>query len=576
MQPSGQKNKDSLWRSPRPWQTICLIGFYLFSTLGILACFVLPSHIFQDHFPQFIPAAKTVSLVLLVACGLAAASALLLHQALNTLRQKEPLRPKINFQHPYQSHLFFYLNLILAVFLFAKVAFHLSTPLDIDENIHALSIAQGRIAQELNPINTDPAWYTQNHVLPQMLSILSTKIFGLNKIAYRLPALLFTFLILLAIFGIDPELAASPVSSFLLLHLSLNEMTHWYLHSARGYAGMMLLSLIPLLIVWKFTRSGRAGSRSQLWLYGICFLLSVFTHMFGAIFNGLLFLSLLLWLAINGKALTRSARHFGFSLVTISLSLLPVIAFVLMNNMILLQRIGDLATGKVPPLPENLMGAAGLSYFWEGKLLLLFLVAIVIHGFVNGRRFRNDLLSLFLAMSVGFFSLCILVLQIRVFESRFILGFIAPLVFWITESIPYLRSRWAALLALATVTLTIVLLPWLSAPAIQNTLSMNVADYDYFIGMVRKITAPVADHCYYFSGKRDLALWAKDFYFHDALNAKGEEKKCRLSYYIHIDPGMRVDPVTGREILMIDGGPPPHSHEVLKNQSGMSLYEATR
>jgi len=561
-------------KNARLYQLACLILFYVLSAFGLIACFVFPTRSFQNLIGGFAAPFTAFANLAIVASGIGAIACLLLHRSLCILKSREPLKPKTNFRHPYQYPFFFYANIALSLVLVVKVGWHLNSPLDIDENIHALSIAQGRIAQELDPINTNPIWTIQNHVIPQLLSIVSTKIFGLTKFTYRLPALLFAILIIVSLFFIDSELSYSPVTTLLLLHFTLNEMTHWYFHSARGYVGMILFTLIPFLQVWKFTRSGKAGTRAGLWLYGSCFTFAVFTHMFGAIFNGILFLSLLFWFATNGATLHSKARAYGLSLLLISMALLPVVAFVLAHNLILLQKLGDLATGAVPALSQNLMETMGISFLWQGKLLILLVAGLVIHGWVNGRRFGQDLNSIFLLASVMFFGICLSVLQTRVFEARYLLAFVAPLVFWIAESLPYLKSGYAKSLGLVATLLTLTVSQAISSQAIRTSLSLNVTDYDYFIGMAKAMTAPIASQCYYFSGKRDLSVWAKEIYFHDSVDITKPGARCAHTYFIHIDPGLRVDPVNGRQIAMIEGGPPPHSRELFRNDSGMSLYEA--
>jgi hypothetical protein len=465
------------------------------------------------------------------------------------------------------SRVILVLNLMLAALVVGRAISQINGPLDIDENIHALSIAQHRIAQELNPINTDPRIYSQNHVAAQLLSIVSVKLFGLNKLAVRAPSILLTGLLLAALFTLCRGVGGSLITTIVLSHFLLNQLVIWYFHSARGYVAMMVLTIVPFLIVWDFTLKRRPGEPWRMALFAFCFLCAVFTHLFGAIFNGLLFLSLLTWMAAHREELDETARHYGAKLLTTALFIFPVYGFVIAHNLLFLSRIGDLNAGSPPNIAESLLGAFGLSLSWQGKLLTILLVGLGLHSIFNDRKWLKSLPAIFTLVTFAFFFTAITALRTRVFEPRFVLAFLPPLLFWIGEAVLRIRGRGARTAILVIFGGALIVSPFLSTAALYRRISYDMSDYDHFLKTVRERAQPVAENCVTFYGQDDVVIWARDLYFGDALNAKSPTAPCPKHFYAYLPS---TEAKSGQAIR---ANVPKTAVEIFRNARGMTLSE---
>jgi hypothetical protein len=125
--------------------------------------------------------------------------------------------------------------------------------------------------------------------------------------------------------------------------------------------------------------------------------------------------------------------------------------------------------------------------------------------------------TIFAATCLFFFSFVLALFEAKVFEARFILAFVLPFAVWMIDGAFYLArgnyQRWGAGLVLGVL---FVIFPLQSHKAIYRTVTMNLQDFDDFIKVVRSLTNPIEKNCYFFSGKRDLSIFAKDFYFQKA------------------------------------------------------------
>ena len=511
-------------------------------TLGLLILFLIPTRIFGSFFGSYRTLFNHFYEVGLVVFIFAAFAFALLHNlvAPEIKSNREPSSPRFRNAAfpatPVWVVRLQKLNYLLAGIILLKVLFSLGTPLDIDENIHAREAAEGRIRNELNLLNTDPkAQFLQNHVLPQFFSIVSLKVFGINKFAYRLPAFLFTALLFVALFRLGDFLPPLALT-LLLAHWGTNGLAQWYFHSARGYAAMMFFTAVTFLIILGFIKKPSPLSRNRIGLFTAAAVLGCFTHLFAILFNSILIFSFLIWLNLNRSYLAPKTFHRAKTLVFVGLALIPIFAFVLVHHLIFLHRLGDLNSAALPNFSHSLIEVLGFAYSWQAKAFLVTLVAAIFYGFRKRIKFRSDFVTVFLATTLVFFTAAIGALHVRVFEPRFLLAFLLPTILWLGEFIRVpLASRQKALVA-AILFVVLALFPRFSSHSIYANLVLNVEDFDHFITETRGLTAPVADNCYSFSGKFDLAAWARDFYFADVTKAKTVNWTCRHSYHLEISP----------------------------------------
>lgn len=460
---------------------------------------------------------------------------------------------------------FFAANLALAALLFVLVALQFNSPLDIDENIHATAMARGEFSQQLNPINTNPNYYTQNHVLSQLGSILSIKLFGLSKASYRAPSLVLTFGLLTAFFFLSSELASSFILSLILMHLLVNQTAQWYLHSARGYVAMLFLCVVTFLIALDFSHDTTSLTPRRIWLFVGCFLASAFTHLFCAIFNVVLFFALLFWTAANRSKLDTPSQRSALILLAASILTFPVIAFVAVHNLIFLSRVGDLNAAAPANWTQGFMGMLGLTLTWQLKLVILLALGLVVHGCLNSTKRLTSLPSLFLAVSAFVFFLTLAVLKVRILEARFLLPFSIPLLIWMGEMTQGVFHRSGRLAIAFAVGLVLIASPALSFRPLYQTLSHGLTPYDEFLTTVRRLTS-VSRSCYTFIGQQDLSIWAKDFYLHDSADLAD----CANHYWVRFPDGNdpRFPPLKSEL---------PTSAKILfENASGMALLSSRK
>lgn len=422
-----------------------------------------------------------------------------------------------------------YFNLFIGALILIRAGIALNSPLDIDENVHAREISQGRVANEINPIKTNSnVQNLQNHVVPQLLSYLSMKAFGVNRFAYRLPALLFTALTLLAIWYLGGSVL-SPFTTMLLgLHLLANELVGWYFHSARGYAAMILFTAVPYLLTLQALRRPKKVGTREYWLLGVCFLLAAFTHLFALLFNGLLAVGWIAWLNLHPAGPSSKPLR---RMLVIGLGMLPLFAFIGFHQMMFLQNLGDLQSGQMPEFSERFFQFFGFAFSWQRSLLAVAGSVLFVWAVRGEYPWRDDFHLLFLGATAFTLGVTVFALKVRTIEPRFMLAFLIPTVVGISELVRFFTPRFRARGGLALVVGLIAIAPFISAKALNGHLTHQLRDYDDFIKSARAMTSPVSRNCYTFSGKEDLALWARDFYFADRAT-----QNCRRRYHLEIAP----------------------------------------
>ena len=148
-------------------------------------------------------------------------------------------------------------------------------------------MTRGQYADELDPIKSDNRiFFTQNHVLAQAASILSMKAWGFSKIPYRLPAIAFTVLLLLIVPLTFRSLFPTPGYFLTLGFLGANAFSLWYLHSARGYVSLLLVTALSYFLALRVLC--HTPHKKHYIAFELTLLLSPFVHFFSMIFHLLL------------------------------------------------------------------------------------------------------------------------------------------------------------------------------------------------------------------------------------------------------------------------------------------------
>ncbi|MCC6927926.1 MAG: glycosyltransferase family 39 protein [Gemmatimonadaceae bacterium] len=132
-------------------------------------------------------------------------------------------------------------------------------------------------------VETFVVYDSQNqHPLYTLLAQMSIAVFGDSPSALRLPAVLLGVASVAALYVLARRVA-SRAEAFLGAALLAASMHHvWFSQNARGYTGLLALSLVATLALWRLVR--REGSvRRWAWVYAISMGLATWVHLTGAL-----------------------------------------------------------------------------------------------------------------------------------------------------------------------------------------------------------------------------------------------------------------------------------------------------
>lgn len=454
------------------------------------------------------------------------------------------------------------LQLVLSAVILARVFHQVSAPLHWEDNYHFSNVIQDPL------FRFNPLIKTEHHTFASVASYYSVQLFGMTKLAIRLPAILITiaFLILLNILSLRffPPIA----SALVFLNLATNQMSLWFMTSMRGYIFAMFFTLASLYVILQMLY----GKVHRYHLYAILFVLfaycSLLTHLFASLANGLLFLSFLVWVRFSGKKLSRTRKNSLAVLILLYLgAALPAIGYVFYFQMVWLARLGDLFKGEFPDLGPTLMQVTGANFAWYGKILLLAVVFLMASQLFKKQKRPIHFLSIFFLVAVLFFATALKGLEVRLVETRFLLPFLAPFALWMGQCIADLKAR-RAILASGLAVVLLAAVPLKSNAAVYNLLTLNVTNFDRFISEVQKKTAPLPDNCYTYSGEPNLIYFTRTLYLGAYQGVQTDSSSCKKHYHLFFE--------SPRELAQVDSRPTNESalYEVLLNYDGkMTLFQ---
>jgi hypothetical protein len=151
-------------------------------------------------------------------------------------------------------------------------------------------------------LSTDDSF--NNHLANSLLARLSQGLFGRSEWVLRLPALLLGLTSLYALWAFTCRLAGPALAVLATAGLAFSPAHIFWSVTARGYAGMLLFTLVSTSLYWQILHdpSWRKGL-----LFTVSNVLAIFFHLFAALVV-LTQLVFLLYLAVREMATGRSGR----------------------------------------------------------------------------------------------------------------------------------------------------------------------------------------------------------------------------------------------------------------------------
>ena len=429
--------------------------------------------------------------------------------------------------------------ILLGAAFLAQALFHINSPLGIDENVHGLQMARGDLWNEITPFIYDESYSTQNHVLSHIASYLSLQLFGVNKISLRLPAIIFSLLLVWILYSRRASLSPI-VFTFIFGHLLVNQLIVWYSHSMRGYILMIAASSFLFLEAFRFAR----GERIPLRPIAVVYLLTPFTHIFGGVFAILLWMTLVVWIVVNHSNLSKKQWEDGRKIVRWGLLLMPLILLMFGFEAIRLMRLGDLQSAETPGVLSWVIPLFGFSYSWQAKIFLLMVIGFTIHAVLQKRW---TLPLIFILTTACFVLFLLFALKVRILLPRYMLGFVLPVALFLVVETEALTD-WKRHAGRALLALCLIAFPVMSGPAVQKLKQQDFLPYDNFLKRADVATRKFPDRCFKYSGKADLISWAKEFYLRK-VPVPGPN--CKHRFLLHM--GDSPSQTTHRKLL--DEGP---------------------
>jgi hypothetical protein len=378
-------------------------------------------------------------------------------------------------------------------------------------------------------------WTT--HPLALAVSDLSSQLFGSSRLAVRLPAVIFTAA-LTAVVSLLCYRFASPMTTVLVFfHLAANQTLNWYFHSIRGYVSAMASSLF-LLFAFLMARENSPG-KSKFWLisFGMCFGIPIFSHLFGGVFSVSLFFAILLWLFFDRERLSDEQIKRGLQLLTVCVPWIPVLGLIFLLQA---REFSDyLKADTISFSVNDLLSLFAEPFLWVSKLVLIFYVFAIGFGGATKRPYSRFLV-LFLATTFVLLVGLVQTMHIAFLQPRYFLPFFIPLLFVIGETIAGVPNPHLRRILFASLFLLMGVVPWRASSAINEAASSAHAKFSDFIKATEKMTAPIEQNCYQFSGNPIYAGFAERIHFRRSLPlASGA---CKSRYLLHFGLGP-YDPI---------------------------------
>jgi len=427
---------------------------------------------------------------------------------------------------------------LLSILILTRVISDLDVPLDWDEHEHVTLLASPDYHRALNPLLG-----SENHALASLSTFGSMKLFGVNKIAARLPALLFAalFLLLLNIFATRYLAPATSVGLF--ASFAANEMVIYTFHQMRGYAPLFLFTTLALYFALE-TLLG-APRKRNLPAFAASALLAIASHTFGGLFLGILFLSLIFFLYAHRNELSARVLHEGHRLLMTSAGLLAGFAILAVFIVAHLEATGFAMAKTAPPVwLTTLMFYRPFTLFnlvrtWEIKVFFCLLAGAAAIPIVLPQTRDSDrpvwIFRAFLFTLILFFASAFHLIKFTVVEGRMLQPFLVILICVMLDSyrrIQRLPLRWISITAL----MLFFILPWSLHRDDSDGVPQFFADIERFVRTVKAQTAGT-DRCFSFSGDPSTVGYLRHFYFHSEKQST-DTLTCRAPFHLFVEKGL--------------------------------------
>lgn len=194
-----------------------------------------------------------------------------------------------------------YLILLPAVFLLGIGVVHLNVPFGWDE-LDFVSLYLDRLGST-----------GINHQVSQFLAVRGMNLWGIYPWAARLPTLCFALGIVVTGAWLARRTKAYVTVAVLFLHLCFSGMASWYLHSFRGYSGMLFACFLMFSLLWDAAnREDLTASWGRVLLFYAAFAVGIFSHTFTGLFlRAPLWIGCALWWHEEGDFVGRAAAVFS-------------------------------------------------------------------------------------------------------------------------------------------------------------------------------------------------------------------------------------------------------------------------
>lgn len=424
----------------------------------------------------------------------------------------------------------------LGALLVLQVLSRLALPLQWEDHRHFSGVAT-------EPwIYINPFTRTEHHSITNFLSFLSAEVFGYSKGAIKFPAVVFSILFVVQLVAFGKKWLSVTGILFILIHLNVNEFSLWFMHSMRGYILSMLITSGMLFQSWKVLNEEKS-SPSLLLFLGLGFL-CVFSHLFSTLFSVFIFFTLLTWFLWFRSNLSSIQLKNIKRLVKIYLwVLLPFYSGVLLLQGHYLLQLGDLFKAGFPNLARSVALMLGFSFDWNTRLLVVTFFVAASYFFRNRSRLVSDFFTYNITLcfvSAVFLFLSIYALKVRLVESRFLLVFLVPFLMAAGESLSKLKGH-SKLLFGAGLTLSLIVVPFLSRNGIQQTQVLATQSYEKFILSVQSYLQDKPGACLTYQGEPNLVYFSQSIYLRDK-----PVRGCKDTFHIYFESPKDLPPTDTR------------------------------
>lgn len=458
-------------------------------------------------------------------------------EAKDSRGHEDLLRPSLPSRKP---SWFLALQLILSGILFGQTLSQINVPLDWDEHEHVTLIAGAAVGRALNPF-----YGSENHVVASLAAYVSMKVFGVNKFAARLPALIFGLFFLLALNVLVYRHLEMRVGGALLTVLAANQMIVYTLHQMRGYAPLLGATLAILVVCLSLVFERKRADKKTLAALGALSLLALFSHTFGGLFLGLLFTSLLVYGYLKRQILPRhtldNIHRIGLLLCGILLFYAVLSVFIILH----LQETGFAARSEeIPGWLRTLMiyrpfTLFGLVRSWELKLFGVF-AALALVGNLSTRNASPSPLGLVNAfvLATAIFILAMgILLRFTVLEGRMLQVFAVLFLWWALVGVAQLFSRESMKSTVLTGLAILLVLPWALHRDKDDGVPQFFAEVERFAEGVKAVSVDEPRACYSFSGDPSTVGYMEHFYFHNERKTESETD-CPVRLHLFFERGL--------------------------------------